>query len=92
MKQETPKNTESYHGYKIGDNVYVKPTDCNVLKGKVIGFQGVALHFPIVECQHPFKEGKKITMPCSPDRISKSKTVKVLEWKLVTVNYTYNGK
>ena len=83
------KENKTYHGYKIGQTVYVKPSDWSVLKGKVTGFQCVDKHLPIVECNHPYKKGEKFSNAYDLDRISKTKTVKVIEWKLVTVKYTY---
>jgi hypothetical protein len=85
----TKANIESYHGYKIGQIVYVKPNDSGVLKGKVTGFQRVDNHLPIVECDHPYKKGEKFSNAFDLDRISKTKTVSVIEWKLVTVKHTY---
>ena len=81
---------ETYHGYKIGQTVYVKPNDCSsVLKGKVVGFQRVDRHLPIVECDHPYIKGEKFSNAFDLERISKTKTIKVAEWKLVTVKYTH---
>jgi len=80
---------KTYHGYKIGQIVYVKPSDSSVLKGKVTGFQCVGEHLPIIECNHPYKKGEKFSNAFNLDRISKTKTVTIAEWKLVNVKYTY---
>lgn len=83
------KKEESYHGYKIGDIVYVKPNDSGVLKGKVKSFQIVENHLPIVECKHPYKKGEMFSNAFDLDRISKTKTISTIEWKLVTVKHMY---
>lgn len=80
---------KSYHGYKIGDVVYVKPDDAGVLKGIVKGFQVVDNHLPIVECPHPYKKGEKFSNAFDLNRISKTKTIKVIEWQMVEVKHTY---
>lgn len=80
---------QTYHGYKIGQIVYVKPNDWGVLKGKVKGFQAIGEHLPIVECNHPYKKGEKFSNAFDLNRISKTKTVSVIEWKMVTVKYKY---
>lgn len=86
MKEAEDK---TYHGYKIGQTVYVKPTDWSVLKGKITGFQCVDNHLPIVECDHPFKKGEKFKNAYDLNRISKTKTVTVAEWRLINVKYKY---
>ena len=83
------KKIQSYHGYKIGDIVYVKPNDSGVLKGKVISFQKVDNHLPIVECKHLYKKGEKFSNAFDLDRISKTTTVKGIEWKLVETKHKY---
>jgi len=80
---------ESYHGYNIGDIVYVKPDDWKVLKGRVKGFQMVDNHLPIVECKHPYKKGEMFSRAFDLERISKKKTITIYEWKIVPTKYTY---
>ncbi|MFZ1389459.1 MAG: hypothetical protein WAS34_18905 [Thiolinea sp.] len=80
---------ETLHGYTIGDTVYVKPKDANVLKGVVKYFQVVDKRLPIVECDNPNKKGEKVKIVCDLDRVSKTKTVTTYEWKLVAVKHTY---
>ncbi|WP_396180281.1 hypothetical protein [Flavobacterium sp.] len=80
---------ESNHGYTIGEEVYVKPTDWGVLKCKVVGFQVVGDKLPIVECKHPYKKGEKWKNAVDLDRISKTPVVKVLEWDIVEKTYEY---
>jgi hypothetical protein len=77
------------HGYTIGDTVYVKPDGSDVLKGTVVGFQFVDNKLPIIECNHPYKNGEKFKSAFYLDRISKTKTVTVTEWELVTKTYKF---
>jgi hypothetical protein len=81
----------SCNGYTIGDVVYIKPVDSNVLKGVVVDFQVGENKSPIVECKHPYKKNEKIKIVVSLDRISKTETIVIAEWKLVNTKYTYNG-
>jgi hypothetical protein len=83
------ENKKSYHGYKIGDTVYVKPHDSGVLKGVVKDFQSVGNNLPIVTCHHPYKKGEYFSNAFDLDRISKTKTVTTYEWKLVPVKRTF---
>ena len=84
---------ETRHGYKVGQVAYVVPNDYNeVLKGIVTGFQKVGDFLPIIECNHPFNKGEKFKNAYSLNRISKTKTVTVVEWKLVNVKYKYDGE
>ncbi len=80
---------KSLHGYEIGQTVYVKPSDADVLKGVVVGFQEVGDHLPVVECDHPYKKGEKFSIAYSLDRISKTTTVTTFEWRLVPVEHEY---
>lgn len=77
------------HDYKIGDKVYVKPNDSKVLKGVVIGFQKVGKMLPIVECENPFKKGEKFRNAFDLEYMSKTPTIKVVEWRLVEVEHKY---
>ena len=79
----------SYHGFKVGDVVYVKPNDSGVLKGVVKGFQVIDEHLPIVECNHPYKKGEKFKNAFDLNCISRTSTVTKYELKLVSVKYKY---
>lgn len=82
------ENITSKHGYKIGDIVWVKPNDANVLKGKVIGFQVVDDHLPIVEADNPYEKGKKFKNAFDLNRINPYKKGKTFyEWKLISVKH-----
>lgn len=79
-------NNDSYHGYEIGDIVYVKPRDYKVLKGTVIGFQKIGNHLPIVESEI---KGEKFSNAYDLSHISKTETVTIHEWRLVPIEYKY---
>lgn len=82
----------SHRSYKIGDTVYVKPDDWDVLKGKVKGFQKIGQHLPIVECKHPYKKGEMFSNAFDLACISKTPTITRHEWKLVPIKHIYKGK
>jgi len=77
------------HGYTIGEEVYVKPTDSGVLRGIIKGFQKVDKELPIVESKHPYKKGEKFSNAYDLERISKTPTIKIFEWTMVEKTYNY---
>jgi len=86
---ENKEKLESFHGYTVGETVYVKPSDWNVLKCVITGFQIVDNRLPIVECDHPYKKGEKFKNAINLDRISRTPIIKLYEWGLVEKTYTY---
>lgn len=80
----------SYHGYSIGDTVYVKPADSNLLKGIVIDFQRLGNNLPIVEFNHPYKQGEICKNAFELTRISKKPTLIIPEWRFVNIEYKYH--
>ena len=91
MKIEASKEVETLHGYTVGEEVYVKPSDCGVLKAVIKGFQKVGERLPIIECDHPYKKGEKFSNAMDLVRISKTPVVKIYEWSMVEKTYTYKG-
>jgi len=53
--------------YKIGDKVWVKPTDSGDLEGIIIGFQKVEPYNPIIEVEYL---GRKVTNAFCLNRIN----------------------
>jgi len=89
MKQEIFKEAETLHGYTVGEEVYVKPLDYEILKAVIKGFQKVGKRLPIIECDHPYKKGEKFSNAMDLERISKTPVVKIYEWSMVEKTYTY---
>ena len=81
----------SYHGYLIGESVYVKPNDTKVLKGTVVDFQKIDKKLPIIEFENPYKKGEIIRNAFDLNRISKTPILIIPEWRLVEIKYEYNN-
>ena len=85
-----PTIENSYHGYSIGETVYIKPNDAKVLKGIVVDFQRIGNNLPIVEFKHPYKKDETVRNAFDLGRISKTPILISPEWKLVNIKYEYN--
>jgi hypothetical protein len=68
--------------FKVGDTVWVNPTDAKVSKGKVVSFQKVEPYNPVVEGVTP--DGTSFKNAFHPDRINKyHEGKKFKEWRYV---------